>query len=79
MFEPKFGGENTKYAYLSLVECTVDYTLFGRAKQTQNLCAEDQIQFLGLGVLRLLNSGHPPSRPSRVETACTNKNSIVGY
>ena len=41
--------QNTKYALLSLAEFVEIYALFGRTKQTQNLCAEDQIQFLGLG------------------------------
>ena len=40
--------QNTKYALLS-AEFVEIYALFGRTKQTQNLCAEDQIQFLGLG------------------------------
>ena len=35
---------------MSLVEFVEIYALFGRTKQTQNLCAEDQIQFLGLGL-----------------------------
>ena len=42
--------QNTKYALLSLAEFVEIYALFGRTKQTQNLCAEDQIQFLGLGL-----------------------------
>ena len=41
--------QNTKYALLSLAEFVEIYAFFGRTKQTQNLCAEDQIQFLGLG------------------------------
>ena len=41
--------QNTKYALLSLAEFVEIYALFGRTKQTQNLCVEDQIQFLGLG------------------------------
>ena len=46
--------QNTKYALLSLAEFVEIYALFGRTKQTQNLCAEDQIQFLGLGYERSL-------------------------
>ena len=46
--------QNTKYALLSLAEFVEIYALFGRTKQTQNLCAEDQIQFLGLGKCVLL-------------------------